>query len=176
MSEVLEDEFVNRSEWLSPAEIKKYAEFAVKSGRKIYHNGLILPSLTDKMPIERLADDEGVIEPQHRDAGIAFKILCDCANGRSGEVINSEAPQSIDPVLKLVAITNQMQERDLYIINHILFEPVENDDYRFFRGNKGLIQYAFENLTEAMKNDNIAISLLQLQKKEIDKKTGGVNV
>ena len=119
-----QEEFINKSEWLSPEEIKRYGDFAVKNGRKIYNNGVYLPSLTDKLPIERLADDENVIERHHCDIGLAFKILCDCAEGRGVGAKNPETPEGsqIEPNLKLVAIMNQMRDRQLFIVNHILFD------------------------------------------------------
>ncbi len=168
-----EDEYVDKSQWIPLKEVKGYADYAVKNGRKEYNKGSILASKKNKPPIDRLYEDEGVLESHHRDAGISFKNLCDCAEGRlvaAGH--NDENPALYDPALKRAAIYQQLTQRQAYYVDRVLFGNVREGDYPWLRQCKPTVSDSFEGLFNALKVENVTKTINHIIKINLDRRDG----
>lgn len=154
------NDFIDRSQWLPIQEIQRYAMYAINQGRKVFNNGSILPSKTDKLLIDRLFEDDGIIEQWHRDALFSYKILLDCTSGRpNGD--KTDGTENISPALKLAAINLQLTGTALLALRDCIESQIMTDD---------LIDAA-DVLIEAMKPDNITQAICELQKSALTKKT-----
>lgn len=178
------DEYIDKSQWLPLKVIKEYAEYAVSNGRKVFNNGSIISSKKDKAPIDRLYEDERIIDrhgnitihpilqSHHRDAGRAFKNLCDIADGK---IIISDTSndnfliQTIAPELKRAAIYYQLNNKQSHFIDRVLFDRVGENDYRWMSHYVGTMQMAFQALFEAMKTDAVLTAIREIQKIELAK-------
>jgi len=178
-----EDEYVDKSQWLPLKVVKQYADYAVKNGRKEYNNGSILSSKKDKPTIDRLHEDEKIpdsegnptslpiLEGYHRDAGLSFKSLCDCAEGRiSAATYIDGTPAPIDPALKRAAIYRQLSQRQAYYVDRILFGTVREGDYPWLRQCYSTISDAFEGLFQSMKPENVNKAIDHIVQINIDKR------
>lgn len=170
--EIEENNHEDKSQQISASEVKKYAEFARDHGRKIFNNGMILPSKYNKPTIDRLYEDEGILDGKQRDIGVTFKNLCDCAEGRMVAASNLEDPNAkpIGPELKVMAVYEQLDKQEKFYINLILFEELTNSDFSALHKLAGNIQKAFEALWDAMKTDNIIATLERIQRKALDRR------
>jgi hypothetical protein len=153
----VEDEFIDKSEQLTPAQVKAYADFQASKGRVEMNNGSILPSRNTKLPIDRLYEDEGILEQHHRDAGVSFKILFDCAYGnvRHNNMRFNGETLDIDPKIKHAAIVYQLTPRQESMVKRILFDRIGENDYGWMRVCKTTLQDSFEALYISMTPDNI---------------------
>lgn len=155
-----EDKDIDKSQWLPLKTVKEYAEVAINKGRKFYNNGAIVSDKKDKMPIDRLFEDESILDVEQYEAGVKFKILCDCAEGRvSSRGVTEPEESPIDPVLKKALIYYQLTKKQAYYVDRILFATIKEHDYGWIRTCKVTIQDAFDALANAMKKENILKSI-----------------
>lgn len=160
------ENYINKSEWLPLAEIKRYADAAIKAGRAVFNNGAILPSEKAKMPIDRLYSD-GIIEQEHHSGGMKFYRLCLIARG---EYVASENPgeaveQKNSAEIKTSAVYNTLTQRQRAQVDRVLFERVSENDYGWMRQCRASLQDSFEALYNLLKTENLEKAIDMLRKK-----------
>lgn len=158
----------NPADWLSPKEIKSYSEAPARKATHKYNNGMIITT-PDNMPtIDWLCDIAGILESHHRDIGVAFKTLCDCAEGKIivAPVIEEREGEPIDQNLKIAAIYHQLTKNEKSLITLIIFEELKLSDRVSLYLIAAKLQVAFESLWRASKTDNIRDAIAKIQRIE----------
>lgn len=168
---ITDDKYIDKSQQIPVSEVRKYAEYARDHGRKVFNNGMILPSASDKPTVDWLCDDAGILEGYHRDIGIKFKALCDSAEGKIivAPVMEESDEAPIDQTLRIAAVYHQLTKNDKKLVCMILFEEMRMKHRRGLFHISGKLQNAFEALFRAMKKDNIIGAISAIQQIELAK-------
>lgn len=180
-----ESEYVHREFWINPADVKRYKEAPARKGKTMDNHGSIIANKYGKPAIDRLHEDEKipdkdgvltklpVLEGYHRDIGVRYKILCDCAEGRiSAHDYDDPETRHISPALQKAAILLQVSLRDMHYVNRVLFDRVSENDYLWMAKCAGTLQTAFSALFEAYKIEHMLEAIRKMEKKDIDKERG----
>lgn len=150
-----ENDHIDVSEWL-PQRFEYEYPHRIAKGDIAHNNGMIIKTLTGKLPIDRLFEDEEIIRDYHRDAGISFKILYDCAYGNAKHYGDKhDGGLSIDPKLKYAAVTHQLTKTQHRMVKWIIFETIDQADFALLRFHRSRVFDAFESLTNALLSDNV---------------------
>src|SRR5580698_224627 len=130
MTEAVTDNITDPSAVLSLAQVKVYAERAVKRGGAEYNNGTIL--VRSKHPLDQCAK-RGIIEDQHYDTGKAFITIRDCAFSQThGRIYNDtgEGDSGIDAGTLYVNTWRKLTVKQRQLINLICFaQPKPDGEY-----------------------------------------------
>jgi hypothetical protein len=159
-SEVYHETVIDQTQFVPLKWMNERFEFLKKKGIAAYNGKKILLTPRAKWPIDRLFEDENILDSCQREAGIRYMTLCDVVSGRaSAQGAKDGEPDKILPVVRKVIIEQQLTVWGKYHIKKIIVwsqsTPFVEEDYRQMHRIAAKIQEAFNELIEAMREDNI---------------------
>lgn len=176
--EEAQEAYAHKEHWISPKEVKQYAHNRQNKGRFVENNGSLLPSKHNMSCIDRLYHHEKFagepfIDSVQWDAGVSFKILVDCSDGKLTSASHDPVEFNgvpMSPTMKMNAVYYQLNGRQEYYINRLLFSIIRESDYPKLYERMHNIREAFDGLADAMKKDNIIAAHQEIIKINIDKR------